>query len=187
MTTTTRRTRQTFTIDGQAFSALPLKGDATYADWQRGQSGSSAGRRQKWLYALLVLSAVTGEAPSRYMTCPLTGERFDTFHDSEVDRLAGEGSAYAPGNVCLVSVKGNQGRAYAQQMETDCAGAAWYIATVERASETVTPLGGGNTSDTARAFAMHGARGDRHADRGHGYRIDALATIAAHMARMGRI
>ena len=104
--------------------------------WDRATMGS-ADRAQRGVYAVAVTEMLTGERMSAdgMLTCPLTGERFNVAY-GEVDK-ADPIKGYVPGNIAMVSKRGNQGRSALQQWHGDMAGAARYIADVYRASLSV--------------------------------------------------
>lgn len=99
----------------------------------QGCEAGSKDKAQRRMFALAVLAAVTGEPESRFMTCPLTGDIFDTDTDAEVDRPV-PAIGYVPGNVILVSRIGNQKRAGLQSRGDDIAHAVEYAADVLRVS-----------------------------------------------------
>lgn len=108
--------------------------------WERAQRGA-ADRAQLYVYAVQVNERMTGvpswsERGSTWLLCPLTGDPFDIEY-GEVDK-ADPAIGYAPGNVVMVSKRGNQGRSTLQQHHGDMAGALRYIADVALASTRVT-------------------------------------------------
>ncbi len=119
-----------------ATAALPTtmrEGVATDATrWEREQRGS-ADRHQLQAYAVAVTVALTGKPMTDDMlTCPLTGETFHVMY-GEVDK-ANPALGYVPGNVAMVSKRGNQGRSTLQQHHGDMPGAARYVGDVQAAS-----------------------------------------------------
>lgn len=155
------------------------------AVWPRPEDGGgSAARIMRWVNALAVLSAATGQPIAEEMVCPLTGETFNIFHGAEVDRLHGEESPYTFGNVMLVSIAGNQGRAYAQSRQTDIPQIDAYARLVALGSERVGfGLGGYKSSPAGRLYAAGGKRGNRTTTYGQGYRFNAYTRIVEFMAR----
>ncbi len=114
----------------------------------------SADRRQRDAYALSVLHSMgLWDGVSDEATCPLTGQAFD-IHTGEVDK-ANEAAGYVPGNVVMVSRRGNQERGKLQQHYGDMAGVARYVADVFAASQSVhvmrkcdlTPFAKGGNAD----------------------------------------
>lgn len=114
----------------------------TYA-WERatnnvGKGGGSADRKQKQYYAGMVTQALTGipfwvnENGKWCGQCPLTGMTFE-LEFSEVDKVDAP-KGYHPGNVALVSKRGNQERRTFQQAGNDILGYARYAADVTKAS-----------------------------------------------------
>lgn len=103
--------------------------------WDRSTMGK-ADRAQRGVYAIAVNVALTGEPMTDGMlTCPITGERFDVV-TGEVDKANPE-LGYVPGNIVMVSKRGNQGRSALQQWHGDMAGVARYVRDVAAASAGV--------------------------------------------------
>jgi hypothetical protein len=159
-----------------------LKQGVSGAEWPR-ESGV-ANNVRRWTTALLVLAEATGQTIAAEMTCPLTGESFNIFHGGEVDRLRGESSAYTFGNVMLVSIAGNQGRAYAQSRQTDVPQIEAYARLVADGSARLGHgIGGGAGSEAHALYLAGGKRGKRTTVYGDGYRFAAYTRIVEHMSR----
>lgn len=103
--------------------------------WDRSTMGS-ADRAQRGIYAIAVTVALTGQPMvDGMLTCPITGERFAVAY-GEVDK-ADPARGYVPGNIAMVSKRGNQGRSTLQQHYSDMPGVARYVRDVAAASAGV--------------------------------------------------
>lgn len=102
--------------------------------WDRATMGS-ADRAQRGIYAIAVTAALTGPVQDGTLICPITGERFAIAY-GEVDK-ADPSLGYVPGNIAMVSKRGNQGRSTLQQHYSDLPGVARYVRDVATASAGV--------------------------------------------------
>lgn len=111
----------------------------------------------KWCTAYVAACAAgAGTLGQRYIRCLLTGRTFDAWEEGDVDRLI-PSRGYVAGNIVLVSGRGNWGRGYAQELETDIDGIEKYISLVQTATKHLPHIAPGN----AGAKALYYAYGDR--------------------------
>lgn len=104
--------------------------------WDRAgaRCAGKADRAQRGVYAALVNEQLTGQkiTSDGMLICPLTGEPFH-ISNGEVDKIT-PSLGYVPGNVCMVSKVGNQGRSVLQQHGNDLPGLLRYKDAVTIAS-----------------------------------------------------
>lgn len=118
---------------------MTLPDDVTRWERTGPNAMGSADRAQRGIYAISVTENLTGRmGEDGTLICPLTGERFSV-ENGEVDK-AEPSLGYVPGNIAMVSKRGNQGRSTLQQHYGDMAGRDRYISDVLIASRNVHPM-----------------------------------------------